>query len=238
MAARPDTLTVSAQTLAGIDLFRDLSGDARAALAGQLHARRYRRGQQIVSHRDRGREVFFVVSGRVRATVYSASGKEVSFEDLEAGGMFGELAAIDGGTRSTHVIALTDSLLAVMGEAAFLRALETHPQLAMAVLRRLAGLVRAHCGRIFEFSTLGVRNRIHAELLRLGRRQGGGANTVVILSAPTHAEIAARVSTHREAVTRELKRLEAAGLIDWRPGRHVIRDLRALQRLVEQVRDG
>ena len=72
------------------------------------------------------------------------------------------------------------------------------------MLPQLVTKIRALTTRVYEFSTLAVSNRIQAELLRLaslGTKEGKGAR---IAPAPTHTEIAARVSTHREAVTREL----------------------------------
>jgi CRP-like cAMP-binding protein len=102
-----------------------------------------------------------------------------------------------------------------------------------AILRHLTTQVRALTERVFEFSTLAVRNRVHAELVRLARDHGG--NDAVIRPAPTHTEIASRISTHREAVTRELNRLEDLGLIV-REGRSLrVADLERLQAMVEDV---
>ena len=50
---------------------------------------------------------------------------------------------------------------------------------------------------------------------------------------PTHADIASRISTHREAVTRELKNLEKLGVINWRPGNYVVHDITALEALAQ-----
>ena len=98
-------------------------------------------------------------------------------------------------------------------------------------------VVRRLDERVFEFSTLGVNNRIHAELLRLARRAAdNGQVSVEIEHAPTHAEIANRVSTHREAVTREIKRLEKLGVIEWGRSRHCILDIPKLDEMVREVR--
>ena len=68
--------------------------------------------------------------------------------------------------------------------------------------------------RVNEFTNLDVRHRIYAELLRLSRPEDGKASRAVISPPPVHGEIAARVSTRREAVARELKALERDGLIE------------------------
>ncbi len=224
------------ETFSGIKVFKNLPLESRQSLINSLHGRRYGPKQIIVSQNENTTDVYFIISGCVRSTIYSTTGKEVSFQDLRAGEMFGELAAIDGLSRTTHVITLSDSLIASMSAEMFWELLNYHPEVSAIVLKRLTSLIRLHCARIFEFSTLGVKNRIHAELLRLARDHKHNGNTVVFSEVPTHTEIANRVATHREAVTRELKRLETIGLIDWRPGRHVIKDVNNLERMVKDVR--
>lgn len=229
-------MKVAAETLSLISIFRDLDIDSRQQLAESMHMQRYEPKRQVIAQDDDSSDVFFIVSGNVRATVYSRAGKEVSFQDLGAGEMFGELSAIDGEPRSTHVVTLSDSLIASMTREAFWSALLNYPAVAKTTLRLLTGLIRRHSERIFEYGALGVKNRIHAELLRLARRVSGGDGEVEITDPPTHAEIASRVATHREAVTRECKHLEEIGLIEWHPGRHVIKDVEALERMVMEVR--
>jgi len=70
-------------------------------------------------------------------------------------------------------------------------------------------------------------------LLRLARDQELDADKAVITPVPTHADIASRVSTHREAVTRELTALARDGLIERGDGVLVIADVPRLAQLVE-----
>jgi CRP-like cAMP-binding protein len=104
------------------------------------------------------------------------------------------------------------------------------------MLQRLAGLVRGLSERVIDLSTLGVQNRIHAELLRLAREAGVAGNTARIEPAPKHVDIAGRVSTYREQVTRELSALVKAGIVERGEHALVIRDLARLERLVQEVR--
>lgn len=89
--------------------------------------------------------------------------------------------------------------------------------------------------RVNEFTTLDARHRIYAELLRLSRSETGRPGQAVVSPPPAHAEIAARVSIRREAVARELKSLERAGLIERRRGALVLTDTRRLRQLIEQA---
>jgi CRP-like cAMP-binding protein len=113
--------------------------------------------------------------------------------------------------------------------------LSAEPRVAQALLPQLVTKIRALTMRVYEFSTLAVKNRIQAELLRLANlapREGKGAR---IVPPPTHVEIASRVSTHREAVTRELNHLRRIGLAERRGGALVIKDVDRLAEMVHEA---
>lgn len=226
----------SAETLAGIELFQDLTVDDRKKLAASCRLHRFSKNQVVVRVRDETNDVYFIVSGLVRATIYSVSGKEVTFRDIGPGEVFGDLSAIDDLPRSSTVVTLQDSLILSMSSAVFWKTMEAHPSVATVELKRLTALIRLLSDRVFEFTTLGVRNRIHAELLRLAQDHSTGDNTAEISPAPKHADIASRISTHREAVTRELNELEHAGLIERSGGAIVIRDVARLANMVKEVK--
>jgi CRP-like cAMP-binding protein len=222
--------------LRGIALLEGLSAERLEALARECAWRSYRAGQRIISRAAADRDVHLIVSGRVRATTYSAAGKQVTFRDLAAGELFGEVAAIDDMPRSADVVALESALTASLSPAAFRKLLREEPAVAERVLRRLASLVRRMSERVIDLSTLGVHNRIHAELLRLARESGVKQNIARIDPAPKHADMASQVSTYREQVTRELSTLAKAGIV-CKDGRALlIRDVKRLQTLVEEVK--
>ena len=123
-----------------------------------------------------------------------------------------------------------------MSPAVFWRLLREAPPIAERLLQRFAGLVRGLSERVIDLSTLGVQNRIHAELLRLAREAGVAGNTARIDPAPKHTEIAGRVSTYREQVTRELSALVKMGIVERGDHALVIRDVARLEWLVEEVR--
>ena len=127
-------------------------------------------------------------------------------------------------------------MIASMSADAFWGVLRRHEPASAAMLRRLTRIARGHLQRVVEFSTLPVRSRVHAELMRLTRiNPGPNRMTAVITPAPTHAAIASRISTHREAVSRELSELARAGLIEKRGNALIIRDVAALARMVEET---
>lgn len=222
--------------LAGVEIFRHLPPEALQMVSTRCQWHRYRVRQVVVQRDDKDRDVFFLVSGQACVVYYSASGHEISFHDLVPGDMFGEFAAIDGAPRSADVIIRSEALIAKMTAETFWDVLRQYEIVNTAILRRFAVTCRRLLGRIIEFRTLPVRGRIHAELLRLscaGASRLGHA-TATIAPVPTHAAIASRIDTHREAVTRELNELARIGLIERKGRALIIRDVVALTELVQE----
>ena len=221
--------------LSGIKLLKPLSGEQLESLSQSCSWRHYTAGQQVVGYKDLSRDVYFIVSGAVRVKIFSLEGKEISYRDIGSGEIFGELAAIDGGMRSADVIAIKDSQIATMSQETFWSLLPSYPSVTAELLCHLTQMIRMYSDRIFEFTALAVKNRIHAEILRLARAHLEPDNTAVIVPAPTHAEIASRISTHREAVTREINQLRRAGLVAHKSGALQILDVRRLEQMVDEV---
>lgn len=216
--------------------FADLSGAELEDIGSRCTWHRYVEDEVVLRYQDASDSIFFIVEGSVRLTYYSRSGQEVILGNLCAGDMFGELAAIDGQRRSATGIVKVDALLAVMPASAFLQLLETNSVISVAILRRLTRLIRHLTDRVVDFSTLAVRHRIHVALLQLAKAHPSLPNQAVITPAPTHTDLASLISTHREAVTREISELVRQQLIQRGERCLVVLDVRKLQRMVQEVR--
>jgi CRP/FNR family transcriptional regulator, cyclic AMP receptor protein len=197
-----------------IALFEDLSEAELARIEEICSTRSYHRQSQILEEQDPTDDVFFILEGTVRANSMSSGGREVIYSELSAGDIFGEFSAIDRKPRSSAVFALTECVVARMSSAKFFELLRGNGHVATRLVELLVAKMRRMSERVFEVSALSVRERVRRELLRLandGERQG---RSVVIRPAPTHYEIAARIGSHREAVTREFNRLETGRLLE------------------------
>lgn len=226
-------MTRASETLAKIPLFRSLDGAAIAVLDRACTWRRATGGESILDYQDDNNDVFFVLHGHVRVTIIRAE-REIILRDIRDGEFFGELAAIDAKPRSAGIVAMTATVIARMRASTFRESVHAHPDVCDQLLNLLASQIRMLAIRVDEFSSLSVRQRIYAELLRLARPTQSGQAGAIISPPPTHAEFAARVSTHREAVTRELKALERARLLERRRGAIVLVDPAVLRQLVEK----
>ena len=222
-------------TLARFEFFRTLEKEEIRRLDEKCRWRRFEPGATILEFEDRSTEVYFVASGVVRVWLPTTRRTDVILADMGGGALFGELAAIDGRPRSASVRALTAALVGWLPGSAFRSVLVQHVDACDQLLRWLAARSRNLTARVSELSTLSVRDRVRTELLRLGRLRTDQPNRAIISPPPTQSEFAGRISTHREAVSRELATLERGGLLERRRGAFVLCDVAALADSLEHV---
>jgi CRP/FNR family cyclic AMP-dependent transcriptional regulator len=229
-------VTQSDHSLGGIGLFSGVAPGALERIQQRCSWRYYEPGEPIIDYLDASNDVFFLAAGEARVTIYSLTGKAVNFSELGPGDTFGEYPAIVGGPRSASVEARTRCLVASMSSDAFRKLLRDEPALAHALLVKFVTKIRSLTARVYEFSTLAVNNRIQAEILRLANLAPRLDNkSAIITPSPTHADIASRVSTHREAVTRELNRLARMGVIERQAGALRVKDIGRLTQMVHEA---
>lgn len=205
--------------------------EVRATLAAHGRQMRVRKGQVLVAVGLPANDVYLVIEGCVSVSLISAQGRETVLRAIGPGEMFGELAAIDGEPRSADVVAAENSTLLVIPGAAFVDLIGREPVLSLWLARYLAQQVRYLTNRIYELSTMGVGPRLQAELLRLaGEPDVMGAATIT--RVPTQAELAARIGTNRETVTREFSLLIREGLVV-REGRRIV--VPSVERLADRL---
>ena len=219
-----------------VPIFAKLSDAALERAAHSCQWRQYESGEPILSFQDPSTDVLFMLAGRARVVIHSLDGKAVVFVDLKAGTMFGELAAIDRKPRSASVEALEPCTIASLSAGSFESLMLAEPSVAIATLHHMTADVRRLSERVFEFSTLFVQNRVHAELLRLAGEVSSQQAEVVLSPAPSLSDIADRISTHREAVSRELSRLTTTGLLRREGDDLRITSVAKLAKLVHEAR--
>ena len=227
---------VSEHSLRDIPLLASMPSYAREAVERQCRWRNFKADEQIIDRQSTSRDVYFVANGKAQVVMYSLSGREITFDDLETGGHFGELAAIDGQPRSANVVALENTTVAIMSPDTFNRLLSDNPGIAQQLMVRMAEVTRTSTDRIMDLSTLGANNRVYGELLSLCKLRLRNDNTARIKPIPNHADIASRVSTTRETVARVLSDLARAELVSREPTELLITDVAKLTNMVEEFR--
>jgi CRP/FNR family transcriptional regulator, cyclic AMP receptor protein len=228
-------LTQTGQSLEKVAIFAGVPAETLARIQKRCSWRHYEPGEPIVDYLDTSDDVYFIGMGDARVSIYSVEGKAVTFTDLGPGDMFGEYAAIDGARRSATIEARTRWTVASLSGSAFRELLQQQPAVVLALLQQFVAKIRVLTTRVYEFSALAVGNRIQAELLRLANMSPQEGKSARISAPPTHSEIASRISTHREAVTRELNRLSRLGIIERKGGAMLVKDVDRLAEMVHEV---
>jgi TolB-like protein/class 3 adenylate cyclase/Tfp pilus assembly protein PilF len=235
-SARPAFRASALLGLQKVHLFKGLDNYTLREIAAQCRWTRCARHEYVIRRDGADRDVYFVIAGRVRMSAEAARGRQIIFRDLDAGELFGVHSAIDGKARLADVVAVRESLLASMSPEVFRAILANHASVRERLLRRLTGAVRELAGRLLDLGAQRVQSRIWLELLRLARDAGVQDNAAGIEPAPPHKDIASRVGTSREEVSRELSRLARLRLLERVGRRLVLRDVAELERLAGDAR--
>jgi len=191
-----------------------------------------RPGQILLTAGARSSEVYFVLDGRLQVALFSLNGREVILREMGKGAVFGEIAAIDQQPRSASITALSDCALTVVPASVFCETVTTMPEAALWLARRLTAQVRDLTEKVFELNALTMRDRLYCELLRLGEESRRATGDTIIEPSPTHADLASRIGSHREAVTREMRYLVQSGLVRQERRRITMLDIPRLRALV------
>jgi CRP/FNR family cyclic AMP-dependent transcriptional regulator len=206
-------LTIDPELFRIISLFEELTNRRLGEVAAACHVVSCAQDTEILGEEETTNDVFFILRGSVRINSVTPGGREVIFTDIAAGNIFGEFSAIDHLPRSASVVATSGCTLARMTSQRFFEMLRGDGLIATRLIELLVAKVRRLSERVFEVSALSVRERVRRELCRLAQSGTRTDTGISIRPSPTHYEFAARIGSHREAVTREFNRLEGAGVL-------------------------
>jgi CRP/FNR family transcriptional regulator, cyclic AMP receptor protein len=195
--------------------------------------RRYQRGSYLFHQNDHGEEVFMLVAGRIEISSLSATGYRQLHTTIEAPQLFGELAVLGEGRRTTSALAVEDADVWVIKGDLFLGFLDEQPSASRALLRALASQVRAHESLVDDLLFLDLKGRVAKRLLGLVSPSLDELplDGVLVPSVVTQADLASLAGGSRESVTRVLSDFQKRGIIGRSGRRYVLKDVKALRRL-------
>ncbi|MCB1483516.1 MAG: Crp/Fnr family transcriptional regulator [Hyphomicrobiaceae bacterium] len=210
-------------------MFKTLDETGRAAVAQELREASFDSGQNIFSRGDPGTELHIVSKGRVRLSVLTSDGRELSFAHVEAPSIFGELAVFDGLPRSADATAVNKVQTLTLSKAAFSRLLTEQPQVAEAAVTFLSGRLRDADQQLEAIALHPIEARLARFFLASARQKDpNGKSDKVNISLPiSQSELALLVGASRPKVNAALSMLEAEGAIE-RKGAIVVCDIVAL----------
>jgi CRP-like cAMP-binding protein len=220
--------------LSRVPIFSGLSDNELTFLSQHAVLRGFRPGEIVFSEGQPCVGLYVVQSGHVRIFKTSVNGREQVLNIDGPGSSVAELPVFDGGPYPASVAAVDEATLLFVSKQDFQSLCLTHPPVALKVLRVVGARLRRLVGIIEELSFTTVRHRLAAFLLRSAQREGKQtpAGTEILLPA-NNQELASQIGTVRELVSRNLSRMQAAGLIQIDGRTVLISNLKALEAELE-----
>ena len=210
------------ELLQSVALFWDLSEAELGYISEKMISRHYESGKFIFLEDSEGEQCFFVIQGSVKVTRLSKDGREVILAMLNEGEFFGEMALLDGESRSANVIALEETEVLTLNREDFLVVLQDYPQIAIQLLKEMAHRLRKSDRHIASLSLSDAEKRIALCIIRFADEQGViKRGQVSIPKVPIQQDIANMAGTSRETVSRAINLLEKEHFIK-RQGRELL----------------
>jgi CRP/FNR family transcriptional regulator len=192
--------------------FSGLDAAVLEAIARSAIPRNYNAGQVIYIEGEPAATLFVLVSGWVKATRMSPEGREQSISVLRPGEIFGDIAVFTGSSYPGTVVALEEAEVWAIDGVTFLDLVTRYPSLARAVIRHLAERVIYFIGLVEDLSLRSVEARLANTLLKNAQTVEGHL-VVPRRQWTTFDEMATRLGTVRDVLSRALHTLEGEQLL-------------------------
>ena len=213
------------QILRETDLFAALAEDEIDRLAGMSEMLRLRGGDVLFLNGDLGRKVYVIAKGVVRIGIGSSDGREAILNHVKEGQVFGEIAAIGGGTRTADATAVGDVELLSLDHEPLIAFLMERPEACLRIMTTLCDRLRWVSDLLEDHRFLDAKARLAKRLVVLGRVFGepvqSGTRITLKLS---QKDLASHVGIARERVNQFLQDWRRDGLIDKAAGYLILRD--------------
>jgi len=217
------------------ELFRDLDENILQILAARATGKVLNRNEILFLTGEEAAGLFVIAEGAVRASRTAIGGREQVIHVERAVATIGELPVFDDGTYPSTATAEEDGTKVYFLAKKEVRAIcLKHPELALSAARVLAARLRRCAELVESLSLREVGQRLasfllsEAELKSVPPQDG-----VRIKQKLTHNQLAARIGTVREVITRVFFRLQNQGLIVVKGKEILIPNLAALEAYAE-----
>ncbi len=195
-------------------LFGELKETELSALAERAIERRLARDELLFVAGDEAQGVFVIVSGSVRAYREGLDGREQVIHVERAGATIAELPVFDDQPYPSTVAAEEETQVLFIARHDVRRLCLAHPEIALAALKLMAGRLRKCAALVEALSLREVDQRLARWLLGEARLRGKRTGSVIeVTLVLTNQQIAARIGSVREVVSRALARLQQNGLV-------------------------
>jgi CRP/FNR family transcriptional regulator len=207
---------------AGVPFLRALPAEALTQLGRAMRHRRYERGEWVAGQGDPIDDLVVVASGRLKAVRGTAGGREQVVRTIEPGEFLGELALFAPATHEGDLIAVEPSDVCLLSRQAVEALLREHPEAAVGLVEALAQRLADAERWIADLGLRDVGQRLAAELLRASASGTRAREGIRVRMETPWVEVAARLGTTPESLSRRLRAMAAAGMIRQEGARTVV----------------
>jgi CRP/FNR family cyclic AMP-dependent transcriptional regulator len=209
--------------LRSVPIFSELE-DSELVKIGKLGVRKkFKKGSIILLEEETGSALFVIASGKVKVVRADDDGREVILAILGESDFFGEMAILDGLSRSASVVATTKSEVFMIHRNDFLRLLHDYPTLAVSLLKELTLRLRKADAQIKSLSLKDAAGRIASVVLQLADDIGKiKKGRVEIEELPLQQDMANMAGTSRETVSRMIHQFVEQGHLELHGNRLII----------------
>ena len=202
------------ELLRSVPIFSELTEADFSSLAKVANRRRYPKDSVVFFENEQGDFFFMILEGRIKVTILGDDGREVILSLLGSGDFFGEMALLDNEPRSATAIAVEDTELLSLHRNDFQAVLSDNRSITVGLIKVLTTRLRRANHQISTLALLDVYGRVARVIVDMAREEGRRLKDGrIAFRRATHQEIANRIGTTRETVTRMLKDLERQGMI-------------------------
>ncbi len=205
----------SSDFLLYVPIFSELDEETIEKIAKIGTKRCYKKDNIILMEEEDGSALFVIIDGKVKISRTSNDGREVILSILGESDFFGEMAILDGLTRSANAIALEDSTVFIIQRDQFLDLLYKHPEVSIALLQELTKRLRAADMKIKALTLKDAEGKVATVILQIADDVGMIRQGVVeIEKLPLQQDLANMAGTSRETISRTLHSFAKKGLIE------------------------
>ena len=217
------------ELLGRVPLFAELSKDELEQVVSVAIPRSFPKGVRVFHEGDDSDACYVVRSGDLRVTREHSDGRAIALATLGSGDFFGELAMLDGGSRSASVETLSDVELLALPAIDMRRVIAAHGEIAAKLIVALTRRLRETNERVARQSFQTVPSRVAGVLAQLIAEEAIPEDRDGITVRMTQADLAQLAGTSRESVSRFLATLERAGVVGVGRGRVTVLEPRRLR---------
>jgi CRP-like cAMP-binding protein len=204
-----------AEFLKWVPIFSELEEETIEKIAQVGVRKSYSKENVILMEEEAGSALFVIISGKVKISRTSSDGREVILSILSESDFFGEMAILDGLTRSATVISIEESELYIIQRNQFLELLKSHPEISISLLQELTQRLRTADMKIKALTLKDAEGKVATVILQIADDYGKIKQGLVeIEKLPLQQDLANMAGTSRETISRTLHSFAKKDLVE------------------------